>query len=154
MLDNIYLESVLKPWSSLKQVTSIDQLSSIKNITNFPSSFIVNTRPFPQAGHWIALIFTKNFHCIYFDSLGPSMSSQISEIQNFINSNSLSLELNLHPIQSLSSVYCGFFCIAKIISNMLKEDQFTFVQHFSTNLDDNDVIVLKLIKSFSIDLLK
>ena len=154
MIDNIYLESILKPWSTLNQVTSVDKLNSLKRVSKFPSSFIVNTNPFPESGHWITIIFMKNFHCIYFDSLGPGMSSQITEIQNFINLNSLSLELNLHPIQNFTSVYCGFFCIAKIISNMLNESHFTFASHFSTNLEDNDEVVIKLIKSFSIDLLK
>ena len=149
------MERVLKPWSSLNQVTSIDKLALIKKkITSFPSSFIVNVQPYPIHGHWILIIFTSSHHCIFFDPLGPSSSIEKSEIINFIKSHSISIEINLNTFQSSFSHHCGFFCIAKIISHMLGESHFSFSNHFSPNLSDNDDIVIKLIKSFSHDLLK
>ncbi len=154
MIDNIYLESILKPWSTLDRVTSIDKLSQLKKIDSFPTSFIVNTQAYPEDGHWILLIFSSPLRCIFFDPLGPSPSIEKEEIKDFIKKNSMSLEINLNSFQSYFSYHCGFFCVAKIISHMLDESHLSFSNHFSTNLPDNDEIVIKLIKSFSFDLLK
>ena len=147
MVDNIYLESVLKPWSTLRQVTSIDKLHTIKKIMNLPASFIINTSPAPAYGHWILTIFTTSRHCIFFDSFALTPDNYNVEIKKFIAKNSISVEFNLLPIQAIQSEYCGFFCIAKIISSMLNENNQTFMKHFSSNLRDNDAIVIKLIQS-------
>ena len=101
MVDNIYLESVLKPWSSLNQVTSIDKLDMIRKVKLFPSSFIVNTKDFPEYGHWIVIIFTSPTHSIFFDSLALPMIKQKNEISAFIKKNSETYEYNLITIQVL-----------------------------------------------------
>lgn len=145
MVDNNYLTSILKPWSTLNQVTSIDKLHTIKKIDSFPTSFIINTEPFPRYGHWIVIIFNSKYHAIYFDSLAKSATIEKSEIKQFINKNTNSIEFNLYPLQTIFSHHCGFYCIAKIISHMLGESHLKFVNYFSNNLSTNDEIVIKLI---------
>ena len=154
MLDNFYLERVLMPWSITKAITSIDKLSQISiTSTRQPVAFIVNTSPFPLPGHWIALIFTNDFHCIFFDPLGPTLPHQPEEISVFIQKNSLSVEFNLNQIQNFSSDFCGFFCIAKIISFMSNESHSTFSSYFShQNTALNDTLVVKHILSLALNL--
>lgn len=146
MLDNHYLERVLIPWSITKTVTSIDKLHLL-DLTNreIPVAVIVNTAPYPQTGHWVLLIFTRNSHCIFFDSLGASLPYQPDEITSFITRNSISVEFNLNQIQNVNSVFCGFFCIAKIISFMMDETHLTFSNYFARDTSLNDTRVVKLI---------
>ena len=141
------------PWSITKKITSIDKLSQISiSSTEYPVAFVVNTSPFPQPGHWIVLIFTYDSHCIFFDPLGPSLPYQSEEISAFVKKNSLSVEFNLNQIQDFSSNFCGFFCIAKIISFMSNESHTVFSSHFSIhNTILNDTIVVKRILSLALN---
>lgn len=154
MVDNIFIENYLKPWSTLDRVTSIDKLAKIKKITSFPSSFIINTQPFPQNGHWIVIIFTSPHKSIFFDSLAQTSNLEIKEINNFMEKNCPTVEYNMSSLQNNTSEYCAFFCIAKIMSHMMGESHLIFSNHFALDLAYNDNIVIKLIKSFVSDLLK
>lgn len=151
MLDNHYLERVLMPWSITQAVTSVDRLNHLDlSSYTLPYAIIVNTAPYPESGHWLTLIFDSNGKCFFFDPLGASLPHQPEAISNFIVKNSLSVEFNLNQIQDYSSAFCGFFCIAKIISFMLNETHLEFSNHFARETKFNDTRVVKLIISHAL----
>ena len=77
---------------------------------NWPSSLIVNTDKINERGeHWLAIYFTSNKECCFFDSYGRG--PELFRLQYFVDHYSNSWEHNKTRLQSLDSSVCGQYCI-------------------------------------------
>jgi len=90
-------------------VFAADQLPQTLN--KVPFSLIVNTHKSNMPGeHWVAIYINKNNFGEYFDSFG--MAPYVDEIENFLHTVCKDgWTYNSTPIQGLSSIKCGQFCI-------------------------------------------
>lgn len=120
-------------------------LDKIPTPTHYPSYAVVNTEKSGERGeHWVALLMEQHY-CCYFDSLGLPILEE--ELQQYLRSTYDSVIYNKTPIQYLTSVMCGHFCIQFVQSVDSVESYDSFVQQFNLNpseLKQNDAIVLAL----------
>lgn len=83
-----------------------DELPTIKN---YPSCFILNTKPRASNGeHWLAIYINREKVLYFFDSYG--FSPQFYDLNSFIDNNSILYEWNTNRIQG-QKPYCGYYCV-------------------------------------------
>ena len=117
------------------------------SVRSFPVFFIVNVDSSGSVGsHWIAVFLTKTTIEI-FDPLGFQFhlwTRVPCKLLSFINLYSTNRTLLIsNPIQSASSVFCGFYCLFFILSRPLMS--FDSVQSFfSSKLYRNKSRLIKL----------
>ena len=111
---------------------------------HFPSALICNTDPQDEPGeHWIAICFDKQGQGEYFDPYGLQ---PFPPFIPFMNSCS-SWKYNDVCLQSPLSQTCGQHCLTYLIHRCQGIDMNTYVQRFSNDLMQNDVLVSKFIQS-------
>lgn len=160
-LSNNYLDSLMLnlPIHSYEGSFPCDQtpiLSSLKQ----PSSLIINldTSSLPGS-HWVSIYHTKNL-TLYFDSYGRNPNEELNKILK--SGNKRVIYFNKR-IQSFNSIFCGYFCVAFIISQEIGLSLNTFLNLFShteqientspktqSKLESND----KLVELFIIEFIK
>lgn len=107
------------------------------------SAIVVNTDPHNLSGlHWIALFKDSNGQLEYFDSYGqmPLIHHHIK----FIKRNSKHYVYNRKCLQNYHSSVCGLYCLCYLYFRSYKYSMSHFVDIFSSNLDQNDDLVVKL----------
>src|SRR5882757_2348802 len=111
-------------------------------------NFIVNTDKSTGRGkHWIAIYAPMNGLVEYFDPFGIKPLNE--EIYEFIRKNSSNYLYNNHPIQHLTSIKCGLFCLFFILTRsrgipMMKSTEFfSNISYLNDELID---IIFKKIK--------
>ena len=98
-----------------------------------------------EGTHFIA-VYANPINIIYFDSFGKSCSNKYIKKFIKINKHNRILKMNKTPIQHLDSIYCGFFCLAFIISQKKNIQMKNFINVFdSKHLKKNDNIVIEFI---------
>ena len=126
-----------------------DKIPDLKLIKAKKSLLIINLDHHYQRGsHFIALIIDKKSEnkIIYFDPLAIGLfNKHIKKTISNISNEFLQIS---NAIQAPSSNFCGFFCLAACISNVLKIPINDFLNIFSTNLEKNDKIVFNFLKFF------
>ena len=129
-----------------KKVIAIDQLPQSKNkIKN--SAFVINTdEHYKEGQHWIAIFYTKNRKCEFFDSFG--MGPKFYGLDNFLRKTSYSCYTNKSAIQSIISEYCGIYCVLFILFRSRDISFEKFLNYFDVNSFKNDKNIKKLINSF------
>ena len=98
-----------------------------------------------KGSHFIAIYADKK-NLMYFDPLGHKCDNK--DILKFLNSakKKRKLKTKFQKVQSCSSIFCGFFCIAFLLSRHYNETLHSFFSHFNkTNLELNDNTVVKYI---------
>lgn len=98
-----------------------------------------------KGSHFIA-IFADEKNLVYFDPLGHKCENK--DILSFLKTakKKRKLKTKFQKIQSCSSIFCGFFCIAFLLSRYCKEPFHSFFKNFSkTNLELNDNTVVNYI---------
>jgi len=98
-----------------------------------------------KGSHFIA-VFADNKNLMYFDPLGHKCKNK--DILQFlaITKKKRKLKTNFPKIQSCSSIFCGFFCIAFLLSRYHKDPLHTFFRQFKQkNLLLNDKTVIDFI---------
>lgn len=114
---------------------------NIKKKTNFFVVFNLSK----HGSHFIAICADKK-NLMYFDPLGHKCDNE--DILTFLNlaKNKRKLKNKFPKIQSCSSIFCGFFCIAFLLSRYHKEPLQLFFKHFNKkNLIENDQTVIDFI---------
>jgi hypothetical protein len=122
-------------------VFSSDQLPQVKLKTG--ESVIINLSDSEEVGTHFVAAFKKAQHIIYFDSLALNVVTD--DIEDFLNLHRKIIYLR-RRLQPLSSIYCGYYCIAFIIkmkSNTLM--QFHRLFQKTWNLSKNDKIILDIV---------
>lgn len=115
-----------------------------KNISN-NSCLIVNLDVSDQPGTHFVGIFIGSEFIIYFDPLGfPCFNPHILEF--FETTDKTLIETN-HQIQNFNSSFCGFFCIAYVMSIECNFSTENFLKYFDKeNTKKNDKKVVSFIK--------
>jgi hypothetical protein len=111
-------------------------------------ALIINLSKHNTTGsHFIAIYADKNEFC-YFDPLGDKCKNM--DIFKFIklNKNNRQFKQKFKKIQSDESIFCGFFCLAFLLSKRLKMKNIKFFKNFDRkNLNLNDEKVIKFIQN-------
>lgn len=102
------------------------------------ASLIVNLSPSDVDGSHFITIILKPDEVQYIDSLGFDCFSD--DINNFLVSCNRNVKIHSTRIQSLSSTFCGFFCMALCLYHERKRTK--SLTYYSNDLKRNDVIVL------------
>ena len=111
-------------------------------------SLIINLSKHNTNGSHFIAIFAEKDAFSYFDSLGDKCKN--SDILKFIklNKNNRRFKQNFKKIQSNESIFCGFFCLAFLLSKRLKIKNIKFFNNFERkNLNLNDVKVITFIQN-------
>ena len=122
MTSNIDLVKLAKHYKvNLNGVYMKDELVGL---TPKLGNYIINLESTTANGggtHWVAIVFTKNY-AYYFDSFaGPAPT----HVDTFIRKRNEEYKSNEKQVQSLNSIYCGWYCLA--LFHFIK---FHFVTHF------------------------
>ena len=106
-----------------------------------PFGVIMNTDSSREQGeHWVALWVEEEGIGDYFDSFGfPPLLPNLQKYVNKMCPNGFGY--NNTTIQHPSSSACGLFCVAFIISKVLKTKFDTFLNKYSFDLSKNDEIL-------------
>lgn len=98
-----------------------------------------------KGSHFIAICADEK-NLLYFDPLGHKCTNK--DILSFLEiaKKKRKLRTKFQKVQSCSSIFCGFFCIAFLLSRHYKEPFHSFFKQFNkTNLELNDNTVVKYI---------
>ena len=98
-----------------------------------------------KGSHFIAIFADEN-NLLYFDPLGHKCEN--ADILHFMTKvrSKRKMRTKFQKIQDCNSIFCGFFCIAFLLSRHKNESLTNFFKHFSKqNLIKNDVLVIKYI---------
>ena len=147
-LTNGYLEEVGKKLLGEKFLGSFpsDMQPKIRNRSKF--YIIFNLSRVDEMGtHFIAIFANKN-NLFYFDPLGNKCYKK--DILTFITkySKNRKVRKKFPKIQSNNSIFCGFYCLAFLLSMKLDLPLKSFFKLFNINskLTSNDEIVINFIK--------
>ena len=111
-------------------------------------SFVTNTKNHLSRGaHWNAW-FVKDNKVYFFDSFArsPMDSTFPHHYADIVRKFSTFYYFN-KQLQDFSSYTCGYFCIHFIYNMSLGLNIMNLKSEYSSNFKENDVIVLKIIKS-------
>ena len=142
------IDEYLRASSKFKGAYPCDQ------IPNFPDneySLIINTDNSSLPGsHWTALVVRGN-NVYYFDSFGRLYNNGSFPVDYIENLAKICFEKNIlfqnKVLQSFHSNTCGEFCIY-FIKQFEKNVAFLKIfRDFSTNLNSNDIKIMKLFKN-------
>ena len=126
------LESDEEVKKVLKGVVPIDR---IPIISKFPAALVINTDPHGQKGeHWLAIYFNSRRSARFFDSYGQSPEHYGLEIPNLKWSN--------QRLQSDYSKLCGLYCCLFIQYMTKNRDFSSFLEKFTDNFLENDLILV------------
>lgn len=116
-------------------IISSDELNDIDE--NDERIYIVNVDPSYMPGsHWIVM-YTNNYRCEFFDSLGNHPSIYGIHFDSFISKcNSLTFSMN--KLQSKTSTKCGMYCIYYCFYKARGYDINQIVNTFTKNQTNND----------------
>ena len=155
MCSNTYLSSLLNEFKCFVGVFSCDNLPLIKANGEDLKSIIINTNKSGVmfGGHWLllTLYFKKNnlVYCELFDSLGLDKQGIPLILRDYIRSFKVKVKYLSTQLQSMSSDFCGLYCVCRFLSNILSESKVQFIKHFNlSSLKSNDKIVVRLIFNY------
>ena len=108
-------------------------------------SIIFNEDKHDKAGSHFVAIVRDGYNLYYFDSFGKKCKNKI--LKKFIKKNLKGKRYiyNTKCIQEEKSLFCGLFCIS-FISALNKQIPFEeYINRFSINLNENNIIVTEMI---------
>jgi len=111
-------------------------------------SLIINLSKHNTLGSHFICIFADKTNILYFDPLGNKCTNKY--ILKFIHENrkKRKLKLKFKKIQSDKSIYCGFFCLAFLLSKHLNITHKIFFSRFDNkNYESNDDYVISFINN-------
>ena len=107
---------------------------------------IINNQQSDEAGqHWIALYFDEKQSGIFFDSYGNS--AKFYNLDNYIKKHSKSFIENTVQLQSITSVYCGIYCVLFLIFMSNNYSLSEFIKLFKIR-NQNEKMIEKFLKIF------
>lgn len=110
------------------------------------SSIIFNLSKSNEKGTHFVAILKKNGKIYYFDSFGEKCTNK--NILKNLKINTNIIYYNTKKIQSITSNFCGLYCLAfLIVCQKENKSMSNFLNNFKPFYKQNDKIVLKLILS-------
>ena len=115
-MNSIEMTTIMKKHTATKNhYLGTFSLDNLPKKVEYPSCLIFNNQKSDQPGqHWIAIYFDKRENSEFFDSYGNG--PDYYGIKDYLEKNSKRIVWNKKCIQSIDSVYCGFYCILYLIS--------------------------------------
>jgi hypothetical protein len=131
-LSNDYVSKIGKKFlgKSFLGVFACDEKPRLKNRSNFKIIFNTDTHD-SEGEHFVAVAKQKK-KLIYFDSFGKNVENEM--IQKFIDENLKTGDkyfYNCIQIQADESNFCGFYCVAFLMSMNKKMSFQNFISSFS-----------------------
>ena len=126
----------------LDMIMNLDKFSKNKYIGTFafdklpkkikyPSCFIINNQPSHMDGeHWIAVYFSKNKSCHFFDSYGNH--PKYFDLNNYLKKFCNKIFYNKKQLQTNKSVYCGIYCILYLLFKCRGYSLKKFLKNFNS----------------------
>ena len=107
--------------------------------------FVANTDPHHLPGtHWVAIYFTPEGHCIYFNSYGlPPFNHHLLR---FVQRSGPGWTYNTRNLQDMSSNVCGHYCVAFAHHMARGKTLLQFLRLFHNNTRVNDCNILNFVK--------
>lgn len=116
----------------------------LNKLKNKSFSFIFNLSPHYEDGSHFVAILKRHKTYYYFDSYGKVCKNK--DIVNFLKSHTKFLICNKKIIQDKTSIFCGLYCLAFLITCQKNKKSLNFfVSKFSKPLKSNDKICLSII---------
>ena len=116
----------------------------LPTIVNYPSCLIVNTQKSNQLGeHWLAIYYSKNKSCYFFDSMG--LPPTFYKLEQYIKLTSKSYTHNKKQLQGIFSQYCGYYCINFLLIKSRNIGMKHFYKFFNNTPKENDQLIKRLI---------
>jgi RNase P protein component len=146
-LTNEYVEQIGKKilGRSFLGTFPCDIQPNVKNKKEF--SIIFNLSKHNTKGTHFIAVYADKENIFYFDPLGHKCDN--NDILNFLEKNRRKRQLRakFRKIQSCESIFCGFFCLAFLLSRKRKLPMSKFFKNFQkTNLKQNDQNVINFIQ--------
>lgn len=137
---DVILKQIISPaLCNFLGVFPIDLIPSFNNI-KFPACLVANTDPSTKPGtHWVAIYLESPNKIEFFDSYGlhPSVYGFSFSVVKY----------NQSQLQSFTSNVCGQYCIYYLFKR--SRCSCIFSKEFSTNSDNNDILIVKWFKKIS-----
>jgi hypothetical protein len=108
--------------------------------------YVINLDPHDQAGsHWVSMyISADRSYGEYFDSFGRPPDGRLKA---YMDKHCKRWIFNRQQLQSVVSVYCGFYCIAYIVFRSRKNASMPkFLALFSRDTGYNDALVRRVVR--------
>lgn len=129
-----------KIMTRFKDVLPKDKLP--KKISQFPSTYIVNTDSSGQSGrHWVVFDFQSSYYAEFFDSYGNHPKNLANEFVTFLNQNAKVWKFNQRILQGQFSSVCGQYCIYYLYHKCRNVSLSTILGDFTKDTDVNDCLV-------------
>lgn len=159
-LSNIFLINYISPrCKNFMGVFSVDKLPPHVSLT-LPCCFVTNLSRSDERGtHFIAIYISSRNHLLYFDSFGflPPLWNKLllQFLMPWVEQN-LFKQVLTHPIQSLNSLFCGWYCVAFCLvmdNNLMSINKFVRTFKKNDHYQKNDLIVTNLIKKIELKIM-
>jgi len=144
-LSNHYLNELSRYClTNFKKVIPCDYIQRYKLKTN--DQFIINLSDSSTNGSHFVALSIKEKHCIYFDSFGFECKN--SYITKKLKKCKKQIIYSKTQVQGITSLFCGFYCLAYLISDEKGTSLNNFLNNFEyNNLEKNDKICMDYIIS-------
>jgi len=145
-LTNSYVEKLSKKILKNINFKGVYPCDIHPKIKNNIFSVIFNTGDSQSHGEHFVAIYANEKNLFYFDSFGENIYDV--NIKKFINNviNSRKLIINTNKIQDDGSTFCGFFCIAFLLSKEKRVKYFKNIFKKDNLMKNNDIAVNFIIK--------
>ena len=145
------LESILRLDQNVSKkfagVFAADTLPS--NLSNLPKFLIVNSDVHSGPGqHWLALYIPEKGPSEFFDSLGLSPKHYLKSFEQFLINYGPKYIYSNKRLQNYDSNTCGLFVLYYVILRCKGYNMQDIVNHFSSNLAQNDILALNSVHTF------
>jgi hypothetical protein len=126
-------------------ITSID---SLPKSVNYPSYFVINLLPIHvnDIGHWVAIHFSKDQHCTFFDSLNLPMHQNVAA---FIKKFAKKFNRNNTQLQQETNDSCGHHVCVFLYFMSIDFSLEYFLKMFSHNYFLNDHLISTLFQDLN-----
>ena len=144
-MNSLQISKILnKDYYSNKYFKGVFAFNELPKTVDLPSSYIFNTDVNSKPGqHWISIFFNSKGKSEFFDSYG--LPPETFGFANFLKEKSISYSSIKKPIQSISSEYCGFYCILFILFRSRNYSLNYFLTFFTSDTNINDRLIKELI---------
>ena len=155
MCSNFYLMKVLKEFKIFVGVFPCKTIPSIQIDNEDFKCVIINTNKYHDEStcHWLLVTFFSVDMiltiCEIFDSLGGGGKCVTHHLSEYISKLKIDVKYSTIRMQSLTSDFCGIFCITRFLSIFIGEKQIRFMKHFNLKLlEKNDTKLVSLINGY------
>ena len=142
------LEQVCSSHDAYYDVMDCDALRFVR-VPKFPMALVVNTRPAPESGHWIAFYMRDEYSPIeFFDTFKMPPEVYNNNFVPFMRRMSHQILDMPRTIQCQDSAFCGHHCINYINSRLQRKSiEYIYTKIFSPGCRNKDTSSKRFVNS-------